>query len=170
MLDQARSQGSVPGAQPRHPALSPENGGEGDVGDDKPARGWVLYDGQCGFCSTFVRRVKHVIARRGFDAAPLQMPWVRERTGLDEATLIRDIRLLLNDGRLISGADAYLYVMWRIWWSVPAAALFSLPGFHWAFSRAYRWVATNRGRISRACGLTPPPPREAAGQSSRSSS
>ena len=112
----------------------------------------------------------NVIRRRGFEAAPLQMPWVRERTGLDEETLLKDIRLLLNDGRLISGADAYLYVMRRIWWTVPAAALFSLPGFHWLFSRAYRWVATNRGRISRACGLTPPPHPAAAERPSRSSS
>jgi acetyl esterase len=134
-----------------------------------PARGWVLYDGQCGFCSASVRRVINIIRRRGFEAVPLQTPWVRERTGLDEATLLRDMRLLLNDGRLISGADAYLYVMRRIWWTLPAALLFSLPGLHWAFSRAYRWVATNRGQISRACGLTPPPLPEGAERPSRSS-
>jgi acetyl esterase len=142
---------------------------------DATVRGWVLYDGQCGFCSAWVQRIAGVIGRRGFHALPLQTPWVQQRTGMDEATLLQDIRLLLHDGRLISGADAYLYVMRRIWWALPAALLFSLPGFHWLFARAYRWFATNRYHVSRACGLAPPapltasPPPEAQPPPSRSS-
>ena len=151
-----------------------------------PFRGWLLYDGACGFCSAAVKRVTNIITRRGFHPLPLQTPWIAQRTGLSDEELLKDMRLLLNDGRLYSGADAYLYVMRRIWWTLPFALLFTLPGLHWLFARTYRYVADNRSRISTACALpppvdfahfseqvppppTPPPPPAAAPQPSRSS-
>ena len=120
------------------------------------ARGWVFYDGGCGFCNASLGRVERIIARRGFRPVPLQTPWVGERTGLSEAELMKEMRLLLPDGRILTGADAYLYVMRRIWWASPLALLLSIPGLRWLFARGYRWFANNRYPISRACGLRPP--------------
>ena len=69
--------------------------------------------------------------------------------------LLTDIRLLTADGRLISGADVYLYVTRRIWWAWPFYAIFSLPGFNRLIQVGYRWFARNRYCVSHACRIQP---------------
>ena len=117
-------------------------------------RGWVLYDGHCGFCSRWVKFWEATIRRRGFAIAALEEPWVGEKLTMPYDELVRDIRLLTADGRLISEADVYLFVARRIWWAWPFYALFSLPGFNWMIHTGYRWFAKNRHYVSHACGLT----------------
>jgi hypothetical protein len=52
------------------------------------------------------------------------------------------------------GADAYRYVLRRMWWGWPLYLLASAPGLAWVFDRAYRAFADRRHRLSAACGLT----------------
>ncbi len=80
-------------------------------------QGVVLYDGQCGFCSRWVKYWAGMLGRRGFEIASLDEPWVAERIKMPHEELLTDIRLLTADGQLISGADVYLYVTRRIWWA-----------------------------------------------------
>ena len=47
----------------------------------EPDIGWVLFDGSCGFCRTWVVYWAQTLRRRGFEIAPLQETWVRERLG-----------------------------------------------------------------------------------------
>jgi predicted DCC family thiol-disulfide oxidoreductase YuxK len=128
-----------------------------EPGPTTPPRGWILYDARCGLCTAGVRRIQNLLTRRGFQLAPLQSPWVTQRIQLTDEDLLSDLRLLLPDGRLLSGATAYLHVMRLIWWTKPLALLLSLPGLNWLFHRLYRLVATHRHQISRACGLPSPP-------------
>jgi len=126
-----------------------------------PARGWVLYDASCGFCSRWVQFWGPTLARSGFAIAALQEPWVVERLKLPPHEVLADIRLLPRDGNSISGADVYLQVTRRIWWAWPFYAVFSLPGFKFLIYTGYRWFARNRYRFSHTCGLqahgeTPP--------------
>jgi predicted DCC family thiol-disulfide oxidoreductase YuxK len=114
-------------------------------------KGWVLYDGECAVCRSWLRLLTNVLARKGFVTAMLQEPWVAERLGRDG--LLSDLRLLTSDGKIIAGADAYLYVMRRIWWTWPLYALFNLPGFKTVFRAGYRWFANNRYCVSSACRL-----------------
>jgi predicted DCC family thiol-disulfide oxidoreductase YuxK len=115
--------------------------------------GVVLYDGQCGFCSRWVRFWASTLQRRGFAIASLDEPWVAEKIKMPYEELLTDIRLFTSDGQLISGADVYLYVMRKIWWAWPFYAIFSLPGFNRLIHLGYRWFARNRHHISHACGL-----------------
>jgi predicted DCC family thiol-disulfide oxidoreductase YuxK len=117
--------------------------------------GVVLYDGQCGFCSRWVKHWAATLERRGFEIASLEEPWVAKRLTMTHEELVADIRLLTPDSELISGADVYLYVMRRIWWAWPVYAIFSLPGFNQLIHLGYRWVARNRYCISRTCNLHP---------------
>jgi lipase maturation factor 1 len=117
--------------------------------------GIVLYDGQCGFCSRWVKRWERTLARRGFEIASLDEPWVAEQLKQSHEELVTDIRLLTASGQLISGADVYLYVARRIWWAWPFYAVFSLPGFNRLIHAAYRWFARNRYMVSRSCKLQP---------------
>ena len=115
--------------------------------------GWVLYDDSCGFCRRWIPFWEATLHRRGLGIAPLQAEWVRSRLSVSIEELLRDLLLLLDDGRLIRGADVYRYVMRRIWWAYPVF-LFSLaPLGRQAFDWGYRTFARNRFRVSQACGL-----------------
>jgi len=118
-------------------------------------KGVVLYDGQCGFCSRWVRYWAGTLARRGFKIASLDEPWVAQKIKMPREELLTDIRLLTPSGALISGADVYLYVTRRIWWAWPFYAIFSLPGFNRLVHVGYRWFARNRYCVSRAYKLRP---------------
>ena len=118
-------------------------------------KGVVLYDGQCGFCSRWVRYWAGTLARRGFKIASLDEPWVAQKIKMPREELLTDIRLLTPSDALISGADVYLYVTRRIWWAWPFYAIFSLPGFNRLIHVGYRWFARNRYCVSRAYKLRP---------------
>ena len=119
------------------------------------AKGWILYDGDCGFCSRWVGFWAGTLRRHGFTTAPLQEVWVHEKLSMHPAELLRDVRLLTPTDELFSGADVYLEVARRIWWAWPLYAIFHLPGFRWLIETGYRWFARNRYCISGACRLTP---------------
>ena len=89
----------------------------------------------------------------GFDIAPLQAEWARDRLGLDASQLLADLLLLLNDGRVIRGADVYRYLMRRIGWAYPLWALSMSPGLRAIFDAGYRVFARNRYCVSHACRL-----------------
>ena len=115
-------------------------------------RGTVLYDGECGFCSRWVPYWADTLRRSGFGVASLQDP--RYSRGLDLSSPDSwDLTLLLPDGRRIFGADAYRYVMRRIWWAYPLYTLAIIPGVRGIFNYGYRRFAQNRYCISRALGL-----------------
>jgi len=117
------------------------------------SKGWVLYDGACGFCSKWVIYWEETLKKIGFEIAPLQEPWVQERLHMAPEKISEDLRLLLEDDTLISGADVYLYVMKKIWWSWPFSILFRLPGLYWIFCKCYKIFNRNRFFISKTCGL-----------------
>jgi uncharacterized protein YqjF (DUF2071 family)/predicted DCC family thiol-disulfide oxidoreductase YuxK len=118
--------------------------------------GWVLYDDGCGVCARWVPFWAQTLKRLDLDIAPLQAPWVAERLRPGPETLTRDLRLLLDDGTQHVGADAYRYVMARLWWARPFGLVAGAPGGRVVFDRAYRAFADNRLGISHACGLHPP--------------
>jgi predicted DCC family thiol-disulfide oxidoreductase YuxK len=121
--------------------------------DSPSVRGWVLYDGHCGFCSRWVTFWAATLGRHGFRTAALEESWVGEKLSMPYEELVQDIRLLMADGTLISGANVYLQVTRRIWWARPFYALFSLPVFNRLIHVGYRWFAQNRHYVSHACGM-----------------
>lgn len=116
-------------------------------------RGWVLYDGSCGFCSRSARFWKKTLAKRGIDMAPLQSEFVRERLELADDVLLSDFRLLLADGGQLVGADVYRYMMRRIWWAYPLYLLSVCPGLRRVFDWGYATFARHRYEVSRVCRL-----------------
>lgn len=114
-------------------------------------RGCVLYDGECAFCARWIEFWRGPLARNGFSVAPLQSERLQEKFHLADHELLNDIRVLTPEGNLVNGADAYLYVMRRIWWAWPLFAIFSVPGLNFIFHRGYRTVANNRYCIAGKC-------------------
>ncbi|MGA9779483.1 MAG: thiol-disulfide oxidoreductase DCC family protein [Limisphaerales bacterium] len=115
--------------------------------------GWILYDDSCGFCRRWVPFWKNTLRKRGFEIAPLQAGWVREKLQLDEMSLLQDLRLLLANGDQIQGADTYRYAMRRIWWAYPAYLFSIAPLGRKIFDWSYQRFATHRHQISQACKL-----------------
>jgi predicted DCC family thiol-disulfide oxidoreductase YuxK len=118
--------------------------------------GWILYDDSCGVCRRWVPFWEKTLRRRGFEIVPLQAAWVREKTKLSEAELMRDLWLLLPDGKLIFGADTYRYAMKRLWWAWPVFLFSVAPIGRNIFNFCYRKFAANRFQISQVCGLSNP--------------
>jgi predicted DCC family thiol-disulfide oxidoreductase YuxK len=123
--------------------------------DKNQPKGWVLYDGACGFCSWWIPFWQKTINKTGYDIAPLQAKWVREKLAPDDEILNKDIVLLFSDGRKLVGADAYIFGMKTVWWSKPVGYLLGMPGFKqltWLF---YKIFNRNRFFVSKVCRLKP---------------
>lgn len=135
--------------------LSAESEGPVRRLDQGEVLGIVLYDGQCGFCSRWVKYWAGTLARHGFEIASLDEPWVATKLRMPHDELVTDIRLLTTGGRLISGVEVYLYVARRIWWAWPFYAVFTLPGFNRLLRAGYRWFARNRYCVSHTYKLQP---------------
>lgn len=118
-------------------------------------KGWVLYDGMCGFCSWWIPFWKRQINNTGYDIAMLQDKWVKEELKLDEDKVNRDIVLLFNNGKTLIGADAYIFGMKTVWWSMPVGYLLDLPGFRQVTRMFYRLFNRNRFLVSKICRLKP---------------
>lgn len=75
-----------------------------------PRRGWILYDGECGFCFRWVRLWQNVIERRGFALKDLQSASADGSLEISPENLLDDLLVLTPSGKLKTGADAYLFV------------------------------------------------------------
>ncbi len=118
-----------------------------------PPAGWVLYDASCGLCRGSAARWGAVLRKRGFGMAALQEPWVAGRLGLPPERVAEEFRLLLPDGRHLSGPDAYRHAARRVWWLLPLWGLAVMPGTRRMFDRACRAVAGRRMAISTMCRI-----------------
>jgi len=116
--------------------------------------GWILYDESCGFCRRWVPFWERTLQKRGFEIAPLQADWVKEKPKLSEDDLLQDLRLLLANGETIQGADTYRYAMKRIWWAYPAYLFSIAPLGRNIFNWSYRKFASNRHQISQTCKIS----------------
>jgi predicted DCC family thiol-disulfide oxidoreductase YuxK len=85
------------------------------------ARGWLFFDGECGFCTRIARWVAPILARYGFGVAPLQNPRVAALLGLSPSELLREMRVVMSDGTHSGGADAAVALAREIWWARPLA-------------------------------------------------
>lgn len=121
-----------------------------------PPAGWLLYDAECAFCTRTARRVERLIARRGFVILPLQTPWVQEQLGLQSGAPLREMVVLLRDGRHFGGADGALQLARHFWWSLPLVWLAALPGIRPLLRRLYAAIAARRSCSGGACSLPPP--------------
>jgi predicted DCC family thiol-disulfide oxidoreductase YuxK len=115
--------------------------------------GWILYDDSCGICRRWIPFLENALRKRGFEIAPLQADWVRQKLLLNEKDLLQDLRLLLASGKQIQGADTYRFAMKRIWWAYPIYLFSVAPFGKNIFDLSYRKFAAHRYQISRVCKI-----------------
>jgi predicted DCC family thiol-disulfide oxidoreductase YuxK len=122
-----------------------------------PGRGWVLYDGRCRMCRAGARLFGRALKRRGFDLQPLQRAWVVRTLRLPSHALLHEMRVLMNDGRALGGADAVLHLSRLIWWMRPLRVLARMPGGMPMLRWMYRALADRRGCTEGVCGVESKP-------------
>lgn len=120
---------------------------------EKNFKGWILYDGMCGFCKKFIFFWRSTLLKKGFDIAALQEDWVVKQLNMSADEAEKDFRLLLKEQIIYSGAEAYRYILGKIWWAWPLYILSVLPLTRNIFDWCYRAFANNRHKISKTCGL-----------------
>jgi len=122
------------------------------LGTELPA-GWILYDGSCGMCSRLAQTWGSCVKAVGFEFTSNDSGWIRDRLGRANDDIKNDIRLLFRDGRMVSGVDAYLFLMMRIWWLRPFGFILSLPGLRSVAGLVYRQIKRHRHFLSHACRI-----------------
>jgi len=120
------------------------------------ARPVLVYDGDCGFCTTCAR----LLERIGADAEIVawQLTDLAE-LGITEEQAADAVQWVEIDGTVRAGHEAIAAVLSAaggIWKIVGRVAL--LPGISWLGAKAYRLVADNRYRLpgsTPACARSP---------------
>lgn len=122
------------------------------------ARPVLLFDGDCGFCSSSARFIKRRIPTTA-DIVPFQTADL-DALGTTAARAEREVLWVNRDGRVSGGAAAVARLLrdaggpWSLlgWVITP-------PPMRWAAEGVYRLIATNRHRLpggTPACALPPP--------------
>lgn len=119
------------------------------------ARGWLFFDGECGFCIRLARRLEPILLRRGMAVAPLQDPRVEALLGIRGTQLLRELRFLWTDGTQYGGAAAVVAVAREIWWGRPLVWFSNVPGGMNLLRRGYRWVSAQRSCHADQCIVVP---------------
>ena len=113
----------------------------------------VLYDADCRYCIRLAEGFRPILARKKFQLAPLQAPWVRQQLGLDETNLLSEMRLLKANGEVFGGADALVEISRKYGWAWPLCQLARSPLFMRWMRAGYGWVARNRPCANGACAM-----------------
>ena len=101
-------------------------------------RATVFFDGSCPLCRreiAFYRRLRGAETICWQDVSQNDDQSVAP--GLTRSAALARFHVMLGDGRLVSGGDAFRAVWRRLPLFRPAALLLSLPGLRWVLNRAY---------------------------------
>ncbi len=113
-------------------------------------RHWLLWDGDCGFCRRTAAWVKQRDKRGRFRAIAYQDAPAPPMTPALYAACAQAVHVVRQDGRILRGGRAALFVIAQFGggWTL-AARLLRLPPFVWAVEAAYRVVAAHRDFFAR---------------------
>jgi len=121
-----------------------------------PGRSVLVFDGECGFCTSSARFLQRRVVR---DGTTRIAPWQRldlDTLGLTEDQCRAAVQWVGGDGQVASGHAAIAatlragHSVWR-----PVGALLVAPGFSWLAARLYSWISDHRYALpggTPACG------------------
>lgn len=119
------------------------------------AHGWLFFDADCNHCRKIARVLQPILHRRGMALAPLQDPRVGALLGMTREELLREIRVVLSDGRQYGGADAVVALATKIWWASPIVWFSRLPRGIEMLRRWYHSMALHRHCVAATCPVAP---------------
>lgn len=113
-------------------------------GRDRPV---VVYDGECGFCRRWVRRLQRWDRSGRLDYLPLQDPAAPELTGRRPEELALSAHAVLPTGHVLAGAAAFRAVCAYLPGGAVPRAILGLPGALAVAERLYGWIARRWGPV-----------------------
>ncbi len=128
-----------------------------------PAKPLLIYDGDCGFCRTWVARWRRTVGPQvdyeQFQTAAARFPTIQR------SRFRRALQLILPDGEVFEGAEAVFRTLaldpgrprQRRWLAVYQ----NVPGARPVFECGYRWVADHRPLLTRVSHFFFGPPADA---------
>lgn len=169
----ARSRTAVTSSSLIRPATSavyvraPENAADVESPVDNRELPLVVFDGDCGFCTSSAGWVASRLHRAGHADAQL-VPWQRAdlaALGTTQSRAQHEVLWVAADGTIAGGAEAF--AAWLRFRGAPYAALgvaMSRPGIRSLAAVVYRLIARNRQRLpggTPACALPATSPNAA---------
>ena len=133
---------------------------------EKHGRAILLYDGQCGFCLSSVKRLRVLDLFTWVDPLDFhtQPDLAKLHSSLTPEHCHSEMILLEPNGRLSGGFGAFRRLCVRLPLLMGLAPLVYLPGARWVGTRVYQWIATHRYLLHRnstcatnQCALPAPP-------------
>lgn len=120
---------------------------------DHPGRDVVIFDGNCRFCFSGVRKLHRWDRRKRLTFVSLHDPFVaRHYPDLTHEQMMEQMYVVTRDDHRLGGAAAFRYLTYRIprlWILAPFMSIpFTLP----LWQMAYRQVAKRRYKISQRMG------------------
>jgi predicted DCC family thiol-disulfide oxidoreductase YuxK len=112
----------------------------------------LLFDGDCGLCSSLARFATARLRPAGHGAESYAVLPYQDydlaSVGLAEAQCTEALQWVDERGHSRSAQDAVARLLLASrWWARPAGALLLAPGVHAVAGAAYRWVSRNRHRL-----------------------
>ena len=117
---------------------------------------YLLFDGDCGICTSFSEAARRIDRRNRFAIEPYQRYSEGElkRWGLSYAACARKLQVVSRSGRVYSGAFALNYFIYHQFpWSLLLVPIYVVPVFLLLEVAAYALLARSRYQVSRWLGL-----------------
>jgi predicted DCC family thiol-disulfide oxidoreductase YuxK len=106
----------------------------------------VIFDGDCGICTTLAGVIEHRLRPPG-----AVQPWQKldlGAYGLTAEQCTEALQYVSADGTVYAAERAVARLLKASrWWARPAGYVIELPGIRPVAGVAYRWVARNRSRL-----------------------
>lgn len=112
-----------------------------------PAEPTLVYDGNCGFCRSWVERVRRLDRRRAVRYLPLQDGEAPHTAARAREALQRAVHLVRPDGEVFAGAAAARELFRYLPGGRVVRALLAVPGAMPAAERVYAWIARTWGPV-----------------------
>lgn len=112
----------------------------------------VVYDGACGICGGNLKWLYRLDWFRRFDALPYQSDEVYRRCPqLTREACEQALQVVLKNGRVYAGTDAFREVFLRMPLAFPVGVLMAIPPLSGVLRRLYPILARNRYRLGGHC-------------------
>lgn len=110
---------------------------------------WLIWDGDCSFCSNAVAWFGRLDKARAFTIVPYDACPSPPMTPALRSEAERAIQVVARDGRRFSGGRAVLFVLSEVGWHPTLMRLAATPPLVWIVACGYRVAANHRQLVSR---------------------
>ena len=121
-----------------------------------PRRPTLIFDGDCGFCRRWVRRLRRLDRADALEYLPLQVPSAVEVSACSRERLRQAVHFVRADGAVHAGASAVREAFRYLQGGRIVRSVLGVPGMMPLAERIYAWVARRWGPVPR--DASPPGP------------